>query len=144
MNHDFLAFQQPLEDTDGGNAHAIAFGFLRSAVDNIVIRDKAPEDLIADVEFEDTNGNGRWDFDPNDPDGSERLFIENIPMYLDSESEMAFLFSYGRALQDPALKAWKGLAANAQETQKALLKRARLNGAAREGKYVPTLEDSTA
>jgi fructose-bisphosphate aldolase class I len=53
-------------------------------------------------------------------------------------------FSYGRALQDPALKAWKGLAANAHETQKALLKRARLNGAAREGKYVATLEDSTA
>ena len=51
-------------------------------------------------------------------------------------------FSYGRALQDPALKAWKGQAANADETQRALLKRARLNGAAREGKYVPSLEDS--
>lgn len=53
-------------------------------------------------------------------------------------------FSYGRALQDPALKAWKGLAANVPETQKALLKRARLNGAAREGKYVASLEDSPA
>ncbi len=53
-------------------------------------------------------------------------------------------FSYGRALQDPALKAWKGQAANAHETQNALLKRARLNGAARDGKYVPALEDSTA
>lgn len=53
-------------------------------------------------------------------------------------------FSYGRALQDPALKAWKGLAANALETQKALLKRARLNSAAREGKYVASLEDSLA
>ena len=53
-------------------------------------------------------------------------------------------FSYGRALQDPALKAWKGLAANAQATQQALLKRARLNGAAREGQYAPSLEDSVA
>ena len=53
-------------------------------------------------------------------------------------------FSYGRALQDPALKAWKGQAANARETQNALLKRARLNGAAREGKYVPALEESSA
>lgn len=53
-------------------------------------------------------------------------------------------FSYGRALQDPALKVWKGQAANALETQNALLKRTRLNGAAREGKYVPALEDSTA
>jgi len=52
-------------------------------------------------------------------------------------------FSYGRALQDPALKAWKGQAANARETQNALLKRARLNGAAREGKYVPALEESS-
>lgn len=51
-------------------------------------------------------------------------------------------FSYGRALQDPALKAWKGQGANADETQRVLLKRARLNGAAREGKYVPSLEDS--
>jgi fructose-bisphosphate aldolase class I len=53
-------------------------------------------------------------------------------------------FSYGRALQDPALKAWKGQAANAQGTQSALLKRARLNGAAREGKYDPSMEDSVA
>ena len=52
-------------------------------------------------------------------------------------------FSYGRALQDPALKAWKGQAANARATQNALLKRARLNGAAREGKYVPALEESS-
>jgi hypothetical protein len=42
------------------------------------------------------------------------------------------------------MKAWKGQAANARETQGALLKRARLNGAAREGKYVAELENSTA
>ena len=44
-------------------------------------------------------------------------------------------FSYGRALQDPALKAWKGEAANVSESQKLLLERARLNGAARIGQY---------
>jgi fructose-bisphosphate aldolase class I len=53
-------------------------------------------------------------------------------------------FSYGRALQDPALKAWKGQAENAQQTQNALLRRARLNSAAREGEYVSSLEDSVA
>jgi len=53
-------------------------------------------------------------------------------------------FSYGRALQDPALKAWKGQAENAQRTQDALLRRARLNSAAREGEYVASLEDSVA
>jgi hypothetical protein len=98
VNHDFLAFEQPLAATGGGHAQGIAFGFLRSAVDNIAIRNKDPEDLIPDVEFEDVNGNGHWDFDPDDPEGSERLFIENIPMYMDSEAEMAFLFSYGREL----------------------------------------------
>jgi fructose-bisphosphate aldolase class I len=53
-------------------------------------------------------------------------------------------FSYGRALQDPAMKAWRGQAANARETQNALLKRARLNGAARDGRYAPALEDAAA
>ena len=45
----------------------------------------------------------------------------------------ALSFSYGRALQDPVLQAWKGQAANAREAQEALLERARLNGAACEG-----------
>ena len=50
-----------------------------------------------------------------------------------------FLYS-GHAGRDKLLL--EGQAANADETQRALLKRARLNGAAREGKYVPSLEDS--
>ena len=49
-------------------------------------------------------------------------------------------FSYGRALQDPAMQAWKGLAANAAATQHALLHRARLNGAARRGAYSVAME----
>jgi fructose-bisphosphate aldolase class I len=53
-------------------------------------------------------------------------------------------FSYGRALQDPALRAWKGQAANLRETQTALLKRARLNGAAREGTYAASMESAAA
>ncbi|RZL94649.1 MAG: fructose-bisphosphate aldolase class I [Variovorax sp.] len=49
-------------------------------------------------------------------------------------------FSYGRALQDPAMQAWKGQAANARQAQEALLKRAWLNGAASEGKYSAEME----
>jgi fructose-bisphosphate aldolase class I len=49
-------------------------------------------------------------------------------------------FSYGRALQEPALQAWKGQAAHVRNAQNALLKRARLNGAACEGKYTAALE----
>jgi len=49
-------------------------------------------------------------------------------------------FSYGRALQEPALQAWRGLAANGCRSQQALLHRARLNGAACGGRYSATME----
>lgn len=49
-------------------------------------------------------------------------------------------FSYGRALQEPALQAWKGQAAHARGSQDALLKRARLNGAACQGQYSVAME----
>lgn len=51
-------------------------------------------------------------------------------------------FSYGRALQAPALKAWQGSAANAAMAQQALYKRARLNSAARQGKYTAAMENT--
>jgi fructose-bisphosphate aldolase class I len=49
-------------------------------------------------------------------------------------------FSYGRALQEPAIKAWAGDANNAALAQGALAFRARLNGAATLGKYQPEME----
>ena len=49
-------------------------------------------------------------------------------------------FSYGRALQEPPQQAWRGQAANARSAQEALLERARLNGAAREGRYEAAME----
>jgi fructose-bisphosphate aldolase, class I len=52
-------------------------------------------------------------------------------------------FSYGRALQAPALKAWKGEPGNAAQAQQALYHRARLNGAARFGRYTPDMELAT-
>jgi fructose-bisphosphate aldolase class I len=49
-------------------------------------------------------------------------------------------FSYGRALQDEALKAWKGQAANVAAGQKAFYNRAKMNGAARAGRYSEKME----
>ncbi|MBD0348308.1 MAG: fructose-bisphosphate aldolase class I [Thermoleophilia bacterium] len=49
-------------------------------------------------------------------------------------------FSYGRALQAPALKAWGGDAANLTDAQQAYLHRAKLNGAARFGRYSEDME----
>lgn len=49
--------------------------------------------------------------------------------------------SYGRALQQPALQAWGGKAENFQAAQQALLKRARLNSLAMQGRYTADQEN---
>lgn len=53
-------------------------------------------------------------------------------------------FSYGRALQQPALQAWCGNPENVAAAQAALYQRAQLNGAARRGEYVASMEPSDA
>jgi fructose-bisphosphate aldolase class I len=53
-------------------------------------------------------------------------------------------FSYGRALQDPVLKAWKGAPANVPAAQRAFYHRSRCNGAARFGKYTKEMEVTAA
>jgi fructose-bisphosphate aldolase class I len=53
-------------------------------------------------------------------------------------------FSYGRALQAPALKAWAGEEANVAAAQEAYAHRARMNGLARSGEYSPELEKELA
>ena len=49
-------------------------------------------------------------------------------------------FSYGRALQAAAMKAWAGKAANAASGAAAFDHRARMNALARAGKYEAALE----
>jgi fructose-bisphosphate aldolase class I len=49
-------------------------------------------------------------------------------------------FSYGRALQAPALKAWAGKPENVEAAQRAYYHRAKMNGAARTGMYAPEME----
>jgi fructose-bisphosphate aldolase class I len=49
-------------------------------------------------------------------------------------------FSYGRALQAPALKAWGGKEENVEAAQHAYYHRAKMNGAARTGMYAPEME----
>jgi fructose-bisphosphate aldolase class I len=53
-------------------------------------------------------------------------------------------YSYSRALQNPALKAWGGKAANVAAAQKAYYHRARMNSLASQGKYRPDLEKQAA
>jgi fructose-bisphosphate aldolase class I len=56
-----------------------------------------------------------------------RMFAGKLPWPLS--------FSYGRALQQPSLKAWRGASANVPAAQAALLHRARMNGLATLGRY---------
>ena len=53
-------------------------------------------------------------------------------------------FSYGRALQAPVLKAWKGEAANVAAAQQAFHHRAWCNSKARFGKYTEAMESAKA
>lgn len=53
-------------------------------------------------------------------------------------------FSYGRALQAPALDAWQGKESQFEAGQKALFKRAKLNSLAHLGKYQSSMEAEAA
>jgi fructose-bisphosphate aldolase class I len=53
-------------------------------------------------------------------------------------------FSYGRALQAAALRAWRGEEANVQAAQDAFAHRAKMNGLARSGEYSPEMEKEFA
>ncbi len=56
----------------------------------------------------------------------------------------ALTFSYGRALQDDAMRTWGGKPENFASGQQAFLRRARLNGLACTGSYSAKLEQETA
>ena len=53
-------------------------------------------------------------------------------------------FSYSRALQNPALNAWRGQAGNVAAAQKAFYHRAHMNGLAAQGKWRAELEKQAA
>lgn len=50
-------------------------------------------------------------------------------------------FSYGRALQNPALETWNGKAENVPDAQQTFYHRAKCNGAARYGEYSKAMEN---
>ncbi|MGH7951022.1 MAG: class I fructose-bisphosphate aldolase [Limisphaerales bacterium] len=74
----------------------------------------------------------------SDEDATRRLNAicreNNVPWKLS--------FSFGRALQSPALKIWKGISRNVPAAQKALHHRARCNGFATQGKYSVSMENT--
>ena len=63
---------------------------------------------------------------------------------LQSSKPWKISFSYGRALQDPALDAWHGRDEHFAAGQRAFCHRACLNGAATLGKYTDEMEAASA
>jgi len=73
---------------------------------------------------------------------SARLNAMN--MRFKSRTPWALTFSYARAIQQPAMEIWRGKEANVAAAQVALLHRASCNKAARQGKYIATMETEPA
>jgi len=69
---------------------------------------------------------------------SARLNAMNIAFH--SHPPWAISFSFGRALQQPALEIWGGKESNVVPAQHALIHRARCNRAARKGEYSSAME----
>jgi fructose-bisphosphate aldolase class I len=72
------------------------------------------------------------------PDASARLNAMHVRH--GSELPWPLAFSFARAIQDPAMKAWAGRKENVAAAQKALVERARLNRLARRGEYTAAME----
>ncbi len=74
---------------------------------------------------------------------------ENATAHLDAMNRMAgtpwpLTFSYSRALQNTALKTWRGQAGNVAAAQKAFFHRARMNSLAAKGQWNSNLEKQAA
>jgi fructose-bisphosphate aldolase, class I len=63
---------------------------------------------------------------------------------LDGTKPWKLSFSFGRALQDEALKAWRGKPTNVSAAQRAFYHRAKCDSAAALGRYTPTMEKEAA
>ncbi|MBO0351948.1 fructose-bisphosphate aldolase class I [Phormidium pseudopriestleyi FRX01] len=72
---------------------------------------------------------------------SARLNAMNLRFKV--QAPWALTFSFGRAIQQPALELWHGKESNVLAAQQALLHRARYNGAARQGEYKTDMERRT-
>jgi len=67
--------------------------------------------------------------------------LNAMHLQYDSKMPWALTFSFSRAIQQPCLEIWSGKESNITPAQQALIQRAGCNGAARQGKYSPALEN---
>ena len=74
----------------------------------------------------------------SDEDATSHL--NRMNQILDEKKPWNLSFSYGRALQQPAIKTWLGKSENVTAAQDALINRAKLNSLATVGKYSTDME----
>ena len=74
----------------------------------------------------------------SDEDATSHL--NRMNQILDENKPWNLSFSYGRALQQPAIKTWLGKSENVTAAQNALINRAKLNSLATVGKYSIDME----
>ena len=74
----------------------------------------------------------------SDEDANSHL--NRMNQILDEKKPWNLSFSYGRALQQPAIKTWLGKSENVTAAQNALINRAKLNSLATVGKYSTDME----
>ncbi len=67
--------------------------------------------------------------------------VYGAAMHQQGELPWQLTFSYGRALQDSALKIWNGDSKNVEAAQQTFLHRAKMNGLATLGEYKPEMEN---
>jgi len=67
--------------------------------------------------------------------------LNRMNQILGNHSPWNLTYSYGRALQAPALKKWSGDVNNVPDAQNEFYKRAKLNSLATYGKYDPSMEE---
>ena len=80
----------------------------------------------------------------SDEDASSHLNAINRLAQTQGGAPWRLTFSYGRALQQHAMKAWGGNPDRLKSAQAIVSKRARLNGAASEGSYLSSMERDAA
>lgn len=70
--------------------------------------------------------------------------LNALNLHFKSRAPWALSFSFGRAIQQPALQIWAGDDSNVPAAQAALLHRVRCNSAARRGDYLAVMEQAIA
>ena len=77
---------------------------------------------------------------------SDRQATEHLSLMNEQATKLPWrlTFSYGRALQSAAMKAWAGKPENVPAAQKAFLHRVRMNSLAASGRWAPDLEKQAA